>query len=214
MSARYVTTGDINAALAGREADVLDALGIDWRAGRPHITCPYSHGGANDWRWDNRKARAFCTCVEGSHSAIDVLATIEGIDFDAAKVRAAELIGRTDLIRNGDGKRYQSTTAKGLLNTPSNRRDDRLPVAYLAHRLGATADAVPIPRTPVVGLKALGYYDPPATDRARRVWLAPLRIRSVRPIISAARTFAASRSSPSTFITTSSAECEPSMQVQ
>ena len=37
-----------------------------------------------------------------------------------------------------------------------------MPVAYLAHRLGVTAEAVPIPSTPMVGLKALGYYDPPA----------------------------------------------------
>ncbi len=38
----------------------------------------------------------------------------------------------------------------------------RLPITYLAHRLGVTVEAVPIPSTPMVGLKALGYYDPPA----------------------------------------------------
>ena len=46
--ARFVATAAIRQAVVGRETDVLDALGIDWRAGRPHITCPYpDHGGAD-----------------------------------------------------------------------------------------------------------------------------------------------------------------------
>ena len=36
-----------------------------------------------------------------------------------------------------------------------------LPLVYLAHRLGVATEAVPVPATPIVGLKALGYYDPP-----------------------------------------------------
>ena len=157
---RYVATDDIKAALEGRETEVICALSIE--LGR-HVRCPYpEHDDRNpSWRWDMRKSCAYCTCIDGSHSTFDVLMKVEGLDFDAAKVRAAELLGRTDLIRNGDGKRYQSATAKGLLNAPSNRRDDRLPLAYLAHRLGVTAEAVPIPSTPMVGLKALGYYDAP-----------------------------------------------------
>jgi hypothetical protein len=159
--ARFVATAAIREAVGGRETDVLDALGIDWRAGRPHITCPYSdHGGARDWRWDAKAARARCTCTKGD-SIFDILMRVEGIDFDAAKVRAAELIGRSDLIRNGGGQSYQATDAASLMTAPADRRDDNLPISYLASRLGVAADAVPIPRTPMIGLKRVGYYDPP-----------------------------------------------------
>jgi hypothetical protein len=162
MSAiRYVPTHDARAAVKGRETDLLDALGINWRVGRPHIRCPYpDHGGGGDWRWDAKAAKARCTCTKGD-DVFDVLMRVEGIDFDAAKIRAAELIGRSDLIRNGDGQRYQATDAASLLRAPADRRDNTLPLAYLAHRLGVAADAVPTPSTPMVGLKSLGYYDPP-----------------------------------------------------
>ena len=61
----YVVTRDIKAVLQGRETEILDGLGIDWRrcTNSNHIECPYpTHGGADDWRWDARKAKAFCTC--------------------------------------------------------------------------------------------------------------------------------------------------------
>lgn len=31
----------IQEAVKGREEEILDALGVDWRAGNQHITCPY-----------------------------------------------------------------------------------------------------------------------------------------------------------------------------
>jgi hypothetical protein len=44
--ARYVPTGEAQKAVARHETEILDALGIPWRSGRPHIDCPYpSHGG-------------------------------------------------------------------------------------------------------------------------------------------------------------------------
>ena len=181
MSARYVTTSDIKAALKGREADVLDAIGINWRGGRSHITCPYpDHGGAHDWRWDARKGRAYCTCIDGSHSALDVLMKCEGLDFETAKVRGAELLGETDLIRNGDGQRYRATDREGLLNAPKTSRDDSLPVAYLAHRLGVSVEDVLLPGTPMVGLRALGYYDPPGADRAKPTLVGTYPVCRVR----------------------------------
>ena len=161
---KFVKTNDIREAVKGRETDVLDALGIDWRAGRPHVTCPYpDHGGAGDWRWDTRKGRAYCTCVEGSDSIFDVVMKYERVDFDGAKVRVAEVVGRFDLIREnrGDDDPAQSTDAASLLNPSAALRDDSLPVAYLAHRLAVAEADVPIPRTPLVGLKDLAYYDPP-----------------------------------------------------
>ena len=162
----YVVTKEIRAAIVDREIEVLDALGVDWRAGRPHISCPYpGHAdGEPSWRWDVRKDRAFCTCTR-SDSIFDVVMKVEGGTFDAAKIRVAELLNLHDLIRNkgegGDGQRYQATDAASLLAAPADNRDDNLPLAYLAHRLGVAAEAVPIPRTPMLGLKTLGYYDPP-----------------------------------------------------
>jgi hypothetical protein len=159
---RFVDTNAIRAAVIGRELEVLDALGLRWRDGRPHITCPYSHhGGSNDWRWDEKKRRAFCTCIEKSHSIFDVVATVSNCNFATAKIRVAELLNRTDLIREKAGA-HQPTDAASLLNPPAERRDDRLPIAYIAHRLGVTEDEIPLPITSMVGLKSLAYFDPPA----------------------------------------------------
>jgi len=119
------------------------------------------HGGRDDWRWDPQKSRAFCTCITRSDSIFDVVMKVKGLEFEGAKISIAELLGRNDLIREGGGNRRQTTDAASLLNAPADNRDDTLPIAYLAHRLGVAPDAVPVPRTPIAGLKALGYYDPP-----------------------------------------------------
>src|SRR6516225_9466460 len=96
---RYVTTADMRAALASRETELLDSLNIPWRDGRPHIACPYREHADNNpsWRWDERKRKAFCTC--GTRDVLGVLMGVEGIEFEAAKIRAAELLKRPDLIR-------------------------------------------------------------------------------------------------------------------
>ena len=88
----YVATTDIRTAVKGRETDLLDALGIPWRDARPHINCPYpDHSDKNpSWRWDERKRRAICTC--GSHSILNVLMKVEGISYEVAKIRAAEIL--------------------------------------------------------------------------------------------------------------------------
>ena len=82
MGERYVSTADIRSALAGRETELLDALNIPWRGGKPHIPCPY-RAHADDhpsWRWDERKRKAFCTCT--ARGALGVLMGVEGIDLD------------------------------------------------------------------------------------------------------------------------------------
>jgi hypothetical protein len=166
---RFVVTADIRAAVKGRETETLDRLGVPWRKGKPHIDCPYpDHGGNDDWRWDRRKTRAFCTCIgkrpgeRGSHSIFDVVALIEGVEFDTAKVRVAEIIGRSDLIKTkSGGKRHQATDAASLLNPDPENRNDDLVWIYLGNRLGVDPDRVPRPRTRAVGIKALGYFDPP-----------------------------------------------------
>jgi hypothetical protein len=116
---RYVPTATVRQAVAGREGDVLDALHIAWRT-RGHIKCPYpSHGGEADWRWDEKHSKARCTCSK-SDSIFDVVMKVEARDFEAAKVRTAEILGRHDLIRTkgSDSSKYQATDARSLLNQP------------------------------------------------------------------------------------------------
>src|SRR5262249_40665994 len=114
---RFVPTNAIKQAVAGREEEVLDALGVDWRRGRPHIHCPYrGHPDRNpSWRWDARARKAFCSC-NTADSIFDVVMKVEGIAFEAAKIRVAELLKHDDLIktkRGGDRGRaqYQRTDA-------------------------------------------------------------------------------------------------------
>src|SRR3954462_1596679 len=160
-----VGTRAIQAVVKGRETEILHALGISWRGGAPHINCPYpAHDDQNpSWRWDEKKSKAFCTCIKGSHSIFDVVSAMRALDFDAAKIEVAQLLGREDLIQaaQGDPAAYQATDATSLLNAPADSRSDGLAIAYLAYRLGVTVDEVPRPSTPIAGLKALGYYDPP-----------------------------------------------------
>src|SRR5262245_35402848 len=52
--------------VAGRQLEILRALGIQWNPERPkqHIHCPYpGHNYANpSWRWDHDRGLAYCTC--------------------------------------------------------------------------------------------------------------------------------------------------------
>ena len=70
----------IKEAVAGREVEILDKLGIRWRDGRPHIRCPYlSHLDKHaSWRWDEAAQRAFCTCSDKPQSIFDVIIRVEG----------------------------------------------------------------------------------------------------------------------------------------
>jgi hypothetical protein len=167
---RYVKTPEITHAVQGHELLVLATLGIDWISGaRKHIRCPYpDHGGDADWRWDERKRRAYCTCIgkrageKRSHSILDLVALKEGIDFEAAKIRVAQVIGRSDLIKTkDDGERHQATDPESLLNPPPDNRNDDVVWIYLGNRLGVDPDRVLRPRTRVVGIQALEYFDPP-----------------------------------------------------
>ena len=167
----YVLTQAIREAVKGQETTVLAALGIAWQDGAPHISCPYhDHSDGNpSWRWNERKAKAYCTCVtrRGGHSILDVVMHVERLEFDAAKLRVAEILGRHDLINVRDGERRHAMDAASLLRPPSDQRDDELARAYLAHRLGVSPDQVPMPSTPAVGWRELPYYDPPQVKNGR-----------------------------------------------
>ena len=119
----YVATRAIQSAVRGREAEVLDRLGIDRQAGCTHIRCPYpDHTDVSpSWRFNNDKRRAYCTCIERSHSIFDVAAKMRGGDFEAAKLFVAEAIGRGDLIRarHPEACRYPSSAAQASSIRPS-----------------------------------------------------------------------------------------------
>jgi hypothetical protein len=129
-------------------------------------------------RWDVKKDRAFCTCIEaGGHksdSIFDVTMKVVGLDFEAAKIRVAELIGRIDLIRESNGG-GQKTDRESLLSPPAGVRDDRLVGRYLAPRLGVgDPDMVVMPSTRTAGWRALGYYDsPPAKGGKPKLVASP-----------------------------------------
>ena len=164
----YVLTGAIRIAVRGKEAEVLDALDLAGRNSQTHIRCPYpSHDDANpSWRWDEEKGRAFCTCIEGSHSIFDVVLQTKGMDFDAAKIFVAESIGRDDLIRQSRGQTcYIKSDARSLLDPPDSLRDDTLVSKYLGFRLDVDPDMIPLPRTPFAGWRELPYYDPRTSNR-------------------------------------------------
>src|SRR3954447_19472331 len=131
-------TGAVKALVIGRELDVLDALDIRWRKGRPHIGCPYPAHADHDpsWRWDQKAARARCTC-SSSDGIFDVVMKVQALGFAAAQVWVARLLNRPDRVGDANrGKPLQSMNAASLLQPPPELRDDDLPLAYLAHRLG------------------------------------------------------------------------------
>jgi phage/plasmid primase-like uncharacterized protein len=162
-SDRYVPTPVIREAVKGRETEVLEALRIPWDGGSAHINCPYpDHADTNpSWRWDDRKQKAHCTCTERSQSIFDVVMRCESIDFEAAKLRVAEILGRQDLVKVRDGERRQRMDAASLLQPPADQRDEGLVQSYLAYRLDVAPDQVPMPSTPVMGWHSLAYFDPP-----------------------------------------------------
>ncbi|MGU3663944.1 DUF927 domain-containing protein [Methylobacterium sp. A49B] len=164
MSSRYVETKAARQAVAGREAEIVEALGVAWTPGRRgHIDCPYpDHGGKDDWRLTER-GRAICTCTGSKSDDVFAIAgKIERLNFTDAKIRCVEIVGRADLIRERlKGDAFQATDPDSLMQAPAGRRRDALVRTYLAHRLGIEPEAVPMPATPVIGLRALTYFDAP-----------------------------------------------------
>jgi hypothetical protein len=155
----YVSTQAIHQAVRSHETEVHKALKIAWQDGAPHIRCPYrDHSDGNpSWRWDERRAKAYCTCTERPHSIFDVVMHVEGVDFEAAKLRVAEILRRQDLIKVTDGERHQAMDAESLLTPPAVLRDDSLPRSYLAYRLDGPPEQVPMPSTTVVGWREVPY---------------------------------------------------------
>jgi hypothetical protein len=158
---RCVPTPAIQQAVQSRETEILSALGISWTGGSRHITCPYpSHPDQHpSWRWDAVHGRAFCTCTR-SDSIFDVIRKVKEVDFGEAKVIAAEMIARSELISERKPQFYR-LDAGSLLTPESDNHDDDLPWQYLSNRLHIEPTLVPRPTTRVVGIKSLPYFDHP-----------------------------------------------------
>ncbi len=85
---------DAHEWIAGRELDVLRALGIPWKPGsRRHIQCPFPDHDDHrpSWRWDDSDSRWYCSC--GSGSVFDAFIRMRGGDFSDAKRFAADVLG-------------------------------------------------------------------------------------------------------------------------
>jgi putative DNA primase/helicase len=162
---RHVSDDELRRAVEGRETEVLDALKIPWRSGRPHFRCHFpDHEDKNpSCRWDSEKRKLFCTCApQGVDIAGVVMKMKGGLNYAQAKLWIVEIL---------QGPRLQSphrddpirTTSKRdphwYLNPPSGQRDDNLPRIYLGFRLGLPATEVVMPTTPVAGWRELGYFD-------------------------------------------------------
>jgi hypothetical protein len=82
------------------------------------------------WRWDAKRKIAFCSCIgtrpgeNKGHSIFGIIGTKEGLNREDAKIRAAEIIGRPDLIVKVTRQKYQRTDAAALLNPLPENQDD------------------------------------------------------------------------------------------
>ena len=93
---------------------MLAALGIDWRSGRPAITCPYPRhaDGSPSWRWDPGAACILLVYREIRFNFRRGDEPQRRSSFDDAKLHVAQILGREDLTQgrkprqiSGDGCR-------------------------------------------------------------------------------------------------------------
>ena len=85
---------DAHSEIAGRETEVLDALGIAWRkactpTGSVKMRCPFpDHEDKHpSWRWDAGKKKWHCTCGERSGSVFDAVVRMgQAKDFVSAAI--------------------------------------------------------------------------------------------------------------------------------
>jgi hypothetical protein len=157
---RYVTTPDIRVAIRGHETGILDGLGIDWQQSKasPHTNCPYlDHADTRpSWRWDARKRRAFCTC--GARDVLGVLMGVEGIEFGPAKIRAAELLKRPDLIKERHARKLKG----GRQHIPPEQHRNGATLAGCSLVDYAVAKRLPIDFLRSLGLSEITYQGAPA----------------------------------------------------
>ena len=162
---RWITTRAIQEAVRGRETEVLEALGIAWEECGQHLSCPYpDHADENPSPALGREeGQGLLHLHRPLASIFDVVMRLEGLDVEPAKLRVAELLGRHDLIKARAGERHQPMDAASLLRPPADQRDrSHGAAAILPSGSTSALIEVPMPSTPVIGWRALAYYDAPA----------------------------------------------------
>src|SRR5665213_429893 len=153
-----------------RWREILPLLGIETRFLQSHHgPCPLC-GGKDRYRFDDRDGTGSYLCNQcGAGTGIILLRKFHKWDHAKACAEVDKIIGDKKSI---DRKKAQHHDAASLLSAPAEDRDDTLPVAYLAHRLSVSLDAVPTPSTRMVGIKALGYFDaPPTAPKGKPKWI-------------------------------------------
>jgi AAA domain/Toprim domain len=108
---------DIYEIVAGRQFEILRALGIEWnpRRSMQHIRCPLP-GHADEhpsWRWDDSKGRYFCTCGGGD---------IFGVTM---KMRGLQWREAADWIREALGEPRRREDARPARESPAGYDPDR-----------------------------------------------------------------------------------------
>lgn len=162
VKAHYVPTDVAQQAVEGHEAEIVEGLGIHLN-GHKHIHCPYpDHPDKNpSWRlMESGSAICSAGCVSGgrAHSVFDVAMHLKGIDFEAAKIRVIETIGREDLIVE-PGKAQTAGAKK------KKKRESMEPAAGCSLAAYAKAKGLPIERLASWGLGnyqnilRIPYYD-------------------------------------------------------
>lgn len=147
---------DARTEFAGRETDILQALGIAWSSKRK-IRCPFPDHEDRDpsWRWDEGARKYFCSCSNGD--IFDVVARMKGCRgfMDAVEASRA-LLGTFD--------RQVAKPTRKAVHKPQAAAPNHVPV-----------DAMPRPsalRHPKFGKPALvdAYHD-------RHGMIVELRVR-------------------------------------
>lgn len=148
---------DLKAEIAGREHEVLAALGITPRA-RGHINCPFpDHSDRNpSFRWDNRRARWYCTC--GIGDVIDAVQRAHGTDFAGAARFIRDVLGlpqpgraQTPKERRARERRLtevrERAAARAAEREAREAADDARAIADARRLWGASqpADGTPVP---------------------------------------------------------------------
>jgi len=132
---------NIHADVAGRSAEVLNALGIDLRSLRRHVLCPFpNHEDRNpSFRFDEKAARFYCTCTPKGGSVVDL---VIGMGHAGSFVEAARWIRRELLITHHPVRQKVPAPPN---RPPEDNNTNQVSFAdQLAHYI---AGCVPVPLT-------------------------------------------------------------------
>lgn len=148
------TDRDIHCEIAGRELEILQALGIHLQ-GRGHQHCPFpDHEDRRpSWRWDAGKARWFCSC--GGGSIIDAVMRAEGL----AAGEAIRWI-RSTVLGDDEAPEPRRRPAPPPANSNAEQQRRRLQEEVADRALRLWQEAAPAsPNHPYLRAKDVGAHE-------------------------------------------------------